>query len=139
MLLHPLGRNYRPLLSFPALLFLGGCAITHPCQEGGDTVWNPPIVSSKKLCTQKYNKKSGKHENHGLYREWHLNGMLALEGMFDAGEKHGIWQQFDEKGKLKVEKFFNHGVESSAPVRPYSDDDSEDTPDPRSKRKSKNK
>lgn len=94
--------------------FLLSCSTSHPCAQGGDISWNPPLKGNKQ-CFQK-KSPSGAYVNEGKYYQWHPNGKLALEGTFSDGQKEGVWIQYDPSGKKVAERYFENGVEKMAPV-----------------------
>ena len=89
--------------------FLIGCAqpAARPCSEGGEPALEKSTRGSKQ-CEQ-LKDASGQWHNHGIYREWYLNGRLAIEGEYKQGKKQGKWTQWDDKGKLLFEKFYEDG------------------------------
>jgi|GEM_PF-2542057 len=45
----------------------------------------------------------------GLWRWWHPNGKLQVEGHFESGERHGRWRQFNEQERRILEGQYAHG------------------------------
>lgn len=43
----------------------------------------------------------------GRATEWHENGQLKYEGLYDKGRRDGTWKEYDDKGNLKYEGFFD--------------------------------
>lgn len=102
-----------PLFIVVMTLSIASCSsMRKPCATGGQPAREKPAVAKidKKQCEQTVNK-SGKEINHGRYREWYLNGKLALEGEYRDGQKHGKWFEYDEEGKLISERWFADGKE----------------------------
>lgn len=101
-----------------SLIFLGlqfwGCAIHHPCADGGDVSWEPKIIGDKR-CTQKTDP-TGITKNQGKFTQFYAStGKLALDGNFEEGRKDGIWLYYAEDGHLKSAKYFEKGVEKTPP------------------------
>lgn len=82
----------------------------HPCLEGGDPARDVPFQGDRK-CSQKRGP-DGKYINNGLYREWHPNGRLALEGYYKMGKKDGVWTEYDPTGHKVSTKYFDDGEEA---------------------------
>ncbi|MFL5812638.1 MAG: toxin-antitoxin system YwqK family antitoxin, partial [Bdellovibrionia bacterium] len=95
-----------------SLLSLSSCMTTrrHPCLEGGEPPRDVPFNGDRK-CMQKRGP-DGKYVNNGLYREWHPNGKLALEGFYKMGKKDGQWTEYDPTGHKVSTKYFEEGEEA---------------------------
>lgn len=57
----------------------------------------------------------------GYFIHYHLNGVIASEGVYWLGKKIGLWKYFDKQGKLvKTEKFVDEnnvlGTEKKYPI-----------------------
>lgn len=103
------------------LMLLPGCAFSpyKPCAAGGEpardlprdpTGAKPAVFRGTKQCHQ-YRTQDGVFVNHGQYREWHVNGKLALEGEYRSGRRHGKWIEYDDVGKTIGERWFEEGQE----------------------------
>ena len=100
---------------FFSVFCLGGCSISRPCSEGGDTSWTPKIIGDKR-CEQK-KSSAGKPVNDGKFlQKYQSTGKIALEGQFENGKKQGIWCYYGPDGKLLAVKYFDQGVEKTPPI-----------------------
>ena len=97
------------LIAASIALLSTGCAISHPCLDGGDPARPVPFQGTRQ-CHQKLDRH-GHYVNNGVYREWYPNGQLALEGMYKDGHKDGKWVEWDSSGRKISEKYFDNGVE----------------------------
>lgn len=48
---------------------------------------------------------------HGLFTEFHKNGQLASQGMYEDGLEKGSWQDFYESGQIAAEGTYYGGAE----------------------------
>lgn len=48
---------------------------------------------------------------HGLFREYHKNGQIISEGMYENGEESGLWHDYYENGNLAAKGNYKGGVE----------------------------
>lgn len=86
----------------------------HPCLDGGEPPRDVPFNGDRK-CNQKRGP-DGKYVNNGLYREWHPNGKLALEGYYKMGKKDGQWTEYDPTGHKVSTQYFDNGEEAPEKV-----------------------
>jgi len=105
--------------SLSVCLFLGGCALTKPCTEGGDVSW-PAQVKGDKVCRKK-KLSDGRTVNHGYYAQKDEDGRVIIEGAFSEGLKDGVWVQYSPEGKPLLEKHYKNGIEIN-PTLPIRDD-----------------
>ncbi len=101
--------------SFAPFIFclLSACAIGHPCKESGDVTFPGFTVKGDMRCKQK--EFNGKWKNDGRFEQFHMNGILALEGNFKEGMKEGIWLYYAEDGHLKAVKYYENDVDRNPP------------------------
>ncbi len=92
---------------------LGGCSISRPCKEGGDTSW-PTKVEGDAKCFRRQ-QPDGSIVNDGKYYVYNPDGIVLLEGQFTMGKKHGLWIEYDAKGERVRERVFKNGVELVGP------------------------
>ncbi|MCM2324050.1 MAG: hypothetical protein NDJ90_12390 [Oligoflexia bacterium] len=107
-------RFWALFISLLGAWLVSGCVTTvqKPCSTSGDPPRDKPFAGQldRKQCEQR-KSKSGRYVNHGVYREWHANGKLALEGEYRDGVKSGKWFEWDEQGKLLSERWYEAGKE----------------------------
>lgn len=48
---------------------------------------------------------------HGLYKEYHPNGVLASEGEYDLGLETGLWKDYHDNGHLAAQGEYKEGKE----------------------------
>lgn len=48
---------------------------------------------------------------HGLYKEYHPNGVLASEGEYEYGKETGLWKDYHDNGQLAATGEYKDGME----------------------------
>jgi antitoxin component YwqK of YwqJK toxin-antitoxin module len=46
--------------------------------------------------------------NQGLYKTWHENGQLYIQGQFERGQKSGEWFTYYANGSLNTRGFYRN-------------------------------
>lgn len=63
---------------------------------------------------QKYVEEEYKNDvQDGIYKEYHANGDLSVDGRFVQGQQEGLWKYYDESGKLSKEIKYESGNKSA--------------------------
>jgi antitoxin component YwqK of YwqJK toxin-antitoxin module len=90
-------------------VFISACAISKPCQDGGDITIPGIVIQGDVRCKQK--EIDGRWKNHGSFVHNHLNGNIGIEGEFVEGRKEGIWLIYSDDGALKTIKYYEKDID----------------------------
>ncbi len=100
---------------YPAILFLAGVTachqparephpgVPHPLQSGRAATSSPPEIvrysdGTLKIVRSFVMKKDGEFALQGPYTEYHENGRIKLEGVYEVGLRHGVFNRFQPDG-----------------------------------------
>ena len=48
---------------------------------------------------------------HGLYKDWHSNGVQANIGQYKEGKEDGLWVLWSKDGSSQIKKIYKNGNE----------------------------
>ena len=102
-------RRILPFLLLLIALLLPAIASTAQEEASGEVIRESYSSGQLRLEAEVVRDSLGDPVYHGMYRAWHENGGLAVEGKYQDGVRVGKWQSFHENVELESSGLYRRG------------------------------